>query len=137
MIVVDTNVLAYLYLPSEPTPLVEQLLDRDPVWVAPVLWRSELRNVLALYLRKKILNFDQAYSIQAAAEKLMAGHEYEVDSFDVLRLAEASECSAYDSEFVVLAKRLGVALVTADKKVLQAFPTIALSIADANRLFVS
>ncbi len=36
MIVVDTNILAYLYLPCEFTPAAEALLEREPDWVAPV-----------------------------------------------------------------------------------------------------
>ncbi len=43
MIAVDTNVLAYLYLPGEYTAQAEALLERDPDWTAPVLWRSEFR----------------------------------------------------------------------------------------------
>lgn len=132
MIVVDTNVLAYLYLPTEFTPQAERLLEREPDWVAPVLWRSELRNVLAVYLRKRLLTFEQAYAIQTEAETLLADREYTVDSFEVLRLVEASECSAYDCEFVALAKRLGVPLVTADRKVLQNFPGIAVSLGKAS-----
>ena len=128
MIVVDTNVLVYLYLPTEFTTLAERLLEREPEWAAPVLWRSELRNVLALYLRQQLLTFDQAYTIQTAAETLLADREYTVDSFEVLRLVEASECSAYDCEFVVLAKRLGVPLVTGDRKVLKNFPGIAVAL---------
>jgi len=56
MIVVDTNVIAYLYLPTDYTRLAEQLLAKEPDWAAPLLWRSELRNVLALYLRKNLLS---------------------------------------------------------------------------------
>lgn len=44
MIVVDTNTIAYLYLLTEHTADVEALLDKDPHWVAPLLWRSEYRN---------------------------------------------------------------------------------------------
>ena len=47
MIVVDTNVLAYLYLPGEHSAIAEALLERDHEWAAPVLWRSEFRNILA------------------------------------------------------------------------------------------
>lgn len=131
MIVVDTNVIAYFYLPTEHTPLAEKLMVQEPVWVASMLWRSELRNVVALYLRKKALTFDQAYRIQTEAEALLAEHEFEMDSYEVLRLAEISHCSAYDCEFVALAKRLGLQLVTADKKILKAFPAIATSLAKA------
>lgn len=128
MIVVDTNILTYLYLPTAQTAAVEQLLQQQPDWVAPRLWRSELRNVLALYLRKQLLSLAQAVAIQTEAELLLADREYDVKSLEVLTLAQATGCSAYDCEFVVLAKRLGVLLVTADKKVLSSFPNIAQSI---------
>ena len=129
MIVVDSNIVAYLYLPGEFTARAEQLLEREPDWAAPLLWRSELRNILALYLRKKLLDFDQAYRIQREAEALLADHEYDVDSFEVLSLARDSGCSAYDCEFIALAKKLDVKLVTEDAKLRKAFParTMALS----------
>ena len=129
MIVVDTNVLAYLYLQTSHTPLAEALFHKDPEWAAPVLWRSEFRNVLAGYLRRKALTLDQACAIQAEAEGLMAGNEHEVDSTRVLELVRDSDCSAYDCEFVELAMRLGVKLVTMDSKLLKAFPRHATSLA--------
>jgi len=127
MIVADTNILAYLYLPSEYTPLTEQLLQKDSSWATPVLWRSEFRNILAVYLRKGLLSFEQAYSIQTEAEQLLGANEFEVDSFNVLTVANSSALSAYDSEFVALAKSLDVPLVTLDKKVLNEFPDTACS----------
>lgn len=133
MIVVDTNILAYLYLPTEFTPLAERLLEHEPDWRVPLLWRSELRNVLTLYLRRRLLSFDQAYAIQTEAETLLADREYTVDSFEVLRLVEDSECSAYDCEFVALARQLAVPLVTADQKVLKNFPRVATSLVEAAR----
>lgn len=128
MIVVDTNILAYLYLPTEHTSLAEKLLDSDPEWVAPLLWRSEFRNVLALYLRKNLLTFDQAFSIQTEAESLLSDCEYDLGSYEVLKLVNNSECSAYDCEFVALAQQLGIQLVTIDKKVLRNFPQTAISL---------
>lgn len=131
MIVVDSNILAYLYLPTGFSEQAELLLLKQPKWIAPVLWRSEFRNVLALYLRKEILTFEQTYDIQTEAEALLAGNEYDVPSLDVLRLVEASECSAYDCEFVALAKRNDTLLVTEDKKILKQFPKITMSLAEA------
>ena len=125
MIVVDTNILAYLYLPTEHTTKVEALLENDPEWMAPTLWRSEFRNVLALYLRKNLLTFDQALAIQTEAESLLQDNEFVVNSLDVLQLVQNSECSAYDCEFVVLAKHMNVHLITMDKKILKNFPNIA------------
>lgn len=126
MIVVDTNVLAYLYLPGEYTAQAEALLERDPQWAAPVLWRSEFRNILAGYIRRSTLTFEQARDIQAEAENLLSGAEHDVDSQRVLELVRDSDCSAYDCEFVALAMKLGVALVTMDAKLLRAFPERAL-----------
>lgn len=131
MIVVDTNVIAYLYLPTEYTPLAENLLVRDPDWAAPLLWRSELRNVLALYLRQGLFDLDGAYAIQSEAESLLAGREYDVGSLEVLRLAASSECAAYDCEFVALAQFLGVRLITVDRQVLRKFRSTAVSLKNA------
>ena len=128
MIVVDSNVLAYLYLPGEHTEAAERWLERDPDWVAPVLWRSEFRNILAGYLRRGSLTFDQAHTLQREAEDLLADSEFEVDSLKVLELVRNSDCSAYDCEFVALALQLEARLVTMDSKLLRAFPEIAVSL---------
>ena len=129
MIVVDSNILAYLYLPGERTADAEALLEKDPEWVAPVLWRSEFRNILAGYTRRKTLTFEQACSLQSEAEGLLSGSEFEVDSRAVLELVHDSDCSAYDCEFIALAIKLGTKLVTADKKVLRAFPNRTMALA--------
>ena len=125
MIVVDTNILAYLYLPGEFTRAAEALLESEPDWAAPVLWRSEFRNILAGYIRRGSLGFDQALAIQEEAESLLAGAEYEVDSRSVMTLVKDSDCSAYDCEFVALAMQLGASLVTMDGKLLRGFSQIA------------
>lgn len=125
MIVVDSNIVAYLYLPGEYTVAAETLLEKDPVWAAPVLWRSEFRNILAGYMRRGSLTFQQAQDLQSEAEDLLNGAEYDVDSLSVLQLVRDSECSAYDCEFVALAMKLGTKLVTMDRKLLRAFPGVA------------
>ena len=130
MIVVDSNVLAYLYLPGEYSTAAEALLEQDSDWAAPILWRSEFRNILAGYLRRKAITFEQAISLQREAESLLEGAEFELESLAVLELVRDSDCSAYDCEFIALAMRLDTTLVTMDKKLLRAFPkrAIALSV---------
>jgi predicted nucleic acid-binding protein len=122
MIVVDTNVVASLYLPGEHTANAEALLERDPEWAVPVLWRSEFRSVLTGYMRRRTITFDQAHRLQREAESLLSGSEFEVDSLGVLELARDSDCSAYDCEFVALAKKLDTKLITLDARLLRAFP---------------
>ncbi len=125
MIVVDTNLLVYLYVRGARTAQAEAVLARDPVWTAPLLWRSEFRNSLAGLVRRRALGLGEAFRIAREAELVMAGREYAVVTDQVLQLAAHSGCTAYDCEFVALAQDLGVALVTSDRRVLGAFPDTA------------
>jgi predicted nucleic acid-binding protein len=102
------------------------LLERDSHWCAPILWRSEFRNILAGYLRRSAITFEQAVSLQAEAESFLAGGDYEFESRAVLELVRDSDCSGYDCEFVALATRLDIKLFTMDKKLVRAFPKRAL-----------
>ena len=128
MIVVDTNVIAYLFLVGDHTARAKVALRNDPNWAAPRLWRSELRNVLAFYLRQGLLALTQALQLMQEAELLMQGGEYEVASSLVLSLTANSLCSAYDCEFIALAQELGVPLITSDAKILNEFPSISTSL---------
>jgi predicted nucleic acid-binding protein len=128
MIVVDTNIIGYLYLSSPHSLQVQEAMLKDSQWAAPYLWRSELRNVLALYLRQSKLSLDDAQLIMDEALMLMRGREYTVASVSVMNLVAISTCSAYDCEFVALAQDLGVPLVTVDKPILSQFPDVAISL---------
>lgn len=128
MIVVDTNIIASLYLPCVFTEQVERLLLAEMAWASPYLWRSEFRNILAGVLRRGQVTAQQALHLQHEAESLMAGLEYDVSSTEVLNLVHVSDCSAYDCEFVALAMRLQTPLITMDKHILRAFPEVARSL---------
>jgi predicted nucleic acid-binding protein len=128
VIVVDSNIIAYLYLSGEHTAKAEALLESDAHWAAPLLWRSEFRSILAGYMRRGTLTFEAARSLQLEAENLLAGAEHEVDSRLVLELVRDTDCSAYDCEFAALAIALGVKLVTMDRKLLTAFPQCAVAL---------
>ena len=128
MIVVDTNVVAYLLLPGPQTAAAEALLEGHPIWAAPPLWRSEWRNVLCGYLRRGSLSLEQVIALQEQAETLVIGHEEPVESEGVLRLAASSGCSAYDCEFVAASQQLDAPLVTADLALLKAFPALTRSL---------
>jgi predicted nucleic acid-binding protein len=127
VIVADTNLLAYLYLPGEHTAKAERVLVKDREWAAPILWRSEFRNVLALYLRRNLISAELALEAFREAEAIMTGREYAVETSRVLDLVRESSCSAYDCEFVALAQELGVPLVTSDKELLRNFRRITVS----------
>jgi len=128
MIVVDSNVIAYCWINGDRTALAHRLRGLDPDWHAPVLWRSELRNILAGYRRDGSLSGEQVRSIMAAAEAALAGREHHLPSDRVFAVIERGRLSAYDCEFVALAEILGVSLVTEDRAILAACPGQSLSL---------
>lgn len=122
MIVVDTNAIVHLLLGGARTAEIRRVFRNEPEWAAPFVWRSEFRNVLATLVRGGTLTLPDALEAMARAEVLVHGREFVVDSGPVLRLAAESGCSAYDCEFVALARDLRVRLVTSDRDLLTAFP---------------
>ena len=128
MIVVDTNVVAYLWLPAEWTGAAEQLFGAEPDWKVPPLWRSEFHSVLVLAVKQRRCSIEEAIDTAQKARRHLSAGEVSVRSEDVLRLAAASGCTAYDCEFVALARQLAIPLVTNDRQVLKAFPSIAVAL---------
>lgn len=130
MIVVDTNVVAYAVLPGERTKAALALAERDPEWVAPALWRRELRNVLATLMRVRQLPLRQALAAFSAAEALVTDATVEPSTEECLRLAARGRVSAWDAEFVFVAEAAGLPLVSADRKLVRAFPGRVVALED-------
>jgi predicted nucleic acid-binding protein len=129
MIVADTNLIVYLFINGDKTPLAQEVLKKDPHWIVPPLWQSEFRNVLAGYIRRG-LKLAQAKRIMEEALSTFEGREVAPSSENILDLIAKSDCSAYDCEFVSLAAQLNVPLVTADRQLLSQFPKSAKSLED-------
>lgn len=127
MIVADVNLVAYLLLGGPDTELAQQVLERDPTWAAPVLWRSEFRSILTAYIRQRGLQVHDAWQAHELAEVLLSAHEYTLGGERVLQLVATSPCSAYDCEYVAMAQELQVQLVTSDRQILRHFPQMAVS----------
>ena len=128
MIVADVNLLVYLFIPGEATAHAESVYGHDPDWFAPVLWRSELLNVLNGYIRRRTLSLQAAVDIFTAADEIVTVPADLPPPGEILALSSASGCTVYDCEYVAVARRLGARLVTADRAILRAFPETAVSI---------
>lgn len=126
MIIVDANIIAYLVLKTEKTEIAEKVLAADSDWYAPVLWRSEVQNILANYIRHNLLTLDAAQKIMGKTLDMMDEREYFVSSDLVLDLVSASHCTAYDCEYVALARQHNLELVTFDKEIVKYFPETAI-----------
>jgi predicted nucleic acid-binding protein len=122
LIVVDTNIIAYSVLPSQHGEAARALVRKDADWVAPSLWRAELRNVLATAMRVRGIPLARALRAFEDAERLVEESAVPCSTSDCLQIAARGGISAYDAEFVWLAEELDVALVTSDRALVRAFP---------------
>lgn len=125
MIVVDTNVIVSFCTRADATELAKQAMRKDADWIAPPLWLSEMRNVLATMIRVRTISYDHAMTVLDEAEDLMAGRTYTTPSSGIMDIARESGLSAYDSEFVALAIETRTALITLDKRLALRFPRVA------------
>ncbi len=126
MIVVDANILAYLWIAGPRTEMARRVLVKDEDWVAPRLWRSEMRSVAAGHMRAGDLTLEACLAILERAVAQMSGREYEVPGGAVMGLAARSRASAYDCEYVALALDLGVPVVSNDRMLRREFPDTVL-----------
>ena len=130
MIVADSNLIAYLLIPGDKSALADEVLLKDADWAVPLICRSEVRNILTLYMRHKGMSLSQAGRTMEKAEALWSSREFMVPSDDVLELTFHHNITAYDGEFVVLAKQLGIPFVTFDNPLRKTFPNLAIAAED-------
>lgn len=128
MIVVDTNIIAYRFIEGENTARAIEAARRDPVWLVPALWRHEFLNVLSYLCRREILSLDQARATWRDALRALRRSERPVDMVRVLELASQTPLSAYDAQYAVLARQLGVRCLTQDRKLLELASDVAVSL---------
>jgi predicted nucleic acid-binding protein len=128
MIVIDTNVMVYLLTGASRGEDAARLLAKDPEWAAPPILLSELRNVMVGLLRRGQIRDQDAVDICEDAQEVLGDRVASVPAPPVLDIAMRGRMSADDAEFVVLARRLRVPLVTADQAILDGAPDVAVSL---------
>ena len=76
MIVADTDVLAYFWLRMDQrrSELARRVRKLDSNWIAPMLWKSEFRNVLRTYMHAGAITYSEAlwFAEKAEQEKELA-----------------------------------------------------------------
>lgn len=126
-VIVDTNVVAYYLLASEPfLDEVRRFWRRPLDLAAPALWEAEVSNVLWMAARTGVIEK------RLALRRLGLAAQLGIRSVPTRRLwrgalarAMSSDIAAYDTLFVELAVRERKPLVTFDAKLLAVFPDIA------------
>ena len=130
MIVVDTNVIAYLLIEGDRTADAQALRRADPDWRSEPFLLVEFSNLLATQVRAKALSGAQANSLLASAAQQVVSW-VEVPHAEALAVSLEQNVSAYDARFIACARRLSVPLVTEDSRLRAATSGFSLSIVEA------
>jgi len=131
MVVIDTNILAYLLLIGDRTEAAQTLLARDADWRSDYFVLVEFTNVLVTCMRTRGLPSERAAGLLSEAEEIMRDGLQSVPHADALTLASRYSVSAYDARFLAVAQSLGARLVTEDVKLRAAVPALTLSLTEA------
>jgi predicted nucleic acid-binding protein len=131
MLLVDTNVVAYLLIEGDHTQAAQQLRRRDPDWRSEAFLLVEFTNVLASSVATKQMTLGLAENSLGKAVALFDGKLRSMPPASVLAAAVRHRVSAYDARFLALAEAIGLPVVTEDKKLRDAAPNLTQSLADA------
>lgn len=125
--VVDTNVVAYYLLGTEPfVEEVRRFWRTVEEAIAPAHWEAELANAVWMAVRTGVLPVDEGHRRLDLAARLKIQSTSNRPLWQpALTRALESGASVYDTLFVELAVQRGVPLATFDKKVLKLFPAVA------------
>lgn len=130
MVVVDTNIVAYLLIDGDRSREARALLAQDPDWRSEAFLLVEFSNLLATYVRAGSLGRDRALRLlHEAASRLR--DPVTVSHARALSVAAEYAVSAYDARFLAAALDLGGRLVTEDARLRAAAPALTQSLADA------
>lgn len=133
MILIDTNVLAYLLIDGERTAMARELHRRDSDWRSEAFLLVELSNVLLRYMQVRNLRLSLALGLLADAEEVLRGKLTTAPHEAVLEVGAKFRVTAYDARFLTVAKTTGIKLTTEDAKLRAAAPDLTQSLTEALR----
>jgi predicted nucleic acid-binding protein len=128
MLVVDTNVVAYLLVEGDKTAQARELWTKDPDWRAPRLLFYELANVFCQLVKRQALALEAGRAGLESAVGLVRALDREPAVTRVLEIAAQLHLSAYDAAYLAAAEALGTRLITEDTRLLGVAPEIARSL---------
>jgi predicted nucleic acid-binding protein len=131
VLLVDTNIVAYLLIDGDYTEVAQDLRRRDPDWRSEAFLLVEFTNVLASSIATKRMSDPLAEDILFEAITLLDGKLVQIPHPSIVSIAVRYGVTAYDARFLALAHRLGSRLVTEDAKLRSAVPALTQSLAEA------
>jgi predicted nucleic acid-binding protein len=131
MLVIDTNIIAPLYVRSARTEAVIRLFAQDQIWRTEPLALIELSNVLITYERARYITAAVARGCLDRAAAFLQPNLFRVSHQAALEAALRYGTTAYDGRFLSLAQQLDTPLVTEDAKLRAAAPELTQSLSEA------
>ena len=131
MLVIDTNIIAPLYVRSARSDAVRKLFAQDQIWRTEPLALIELSNVLITYQRARYITAASARECLNRATAFLQPNLFRVSHEAALDAALRYGTTAYDARFLALAQQLETRLVTEDSKLRTAAPKLTQSLAEA------
>src|SRR3989442_14892570 len=124
MLLVDTNIIAPLYVRSARTDAVEELFARDAVWRTEPLALIELSNVLITFERTRYITAATARDCLNRAAAFLQPQLFRVSHQAALDAALRYGTTACDARLLALAQQLGHRLVAEEAKMRAATPRL-------------
>ena len=131
MLLVDTNIVAYLLIDGDCTEAAQRLRKSDPDWRSEAFLMVEFTNLLAASIASRRMTLQLAEDFLSKADALFEGRLTNVRHSAALAIAIRFRVSAYDARFLALADQLGIRLVTQDTKLRAAAPALTQSLTEA------
>ena len=123
MLLVDTNVIAPLYVRSARSHSVAELFARDAVWRTEPLALIELSNLCSLVTSARATSRPRARATASGAlPAFLQPHFFRVSHQAALETALRYRVTAFDARFLAAAQQLGRRLVTEDARLRAAAP---------------
>ena len=131
MLLVDTNVVAYLLIDGDYTEAAQELRIRDSDWRSEAFLLVEFTNVLASSVARKRMTLSLAEEFLAKVFALFDGKLGRIPHASAFAMAARHRVNAYDARFLALADQLGSPLITEDARLRAAAPGLTQSLAEA------
>src|SRR5690242_2680025 len=128
MLLVDTNIVAYLLIDGDFSEAAQRLRKSDSDWRSEAFLMTEFTNVLAASIAVRRMTPLLAEDFLSKANTLLENKLTRVADTAALAIAVRFRVSAYDARFLALADQIGIRLVTQDAKLRAAAPKLTQSL---------
>jgi predicted nucleic acid-binding protein len=130
MIVIDTCIVFHLFNETSQNLKAQKLIEKSPHIILPPIWQEEYANILIKESRKNLIPRSSLLDNYDNVVDQLAPHEIVVNKKEAFRIALEANISSYDAQFVELAARYSIWLVTEDKELIKKNSRIAISMED-------